>query len=476
MRLRRSNAHRVAIVSAASAIMGMLVGIVALLTLPVRPVRIVTEAWVTSAFGSRIGELCERDSVQWVWGDATGFQFSVEPESLLVTGVGTFGAVKGSMLREIEAGATAAYSSIPPLSFKGGESLVRVRSGGRCAFVYSRWHGLGGLARTVGSWTIVAAIAALGLGGLLGGVLVARPLTRRVEQLAELAAHVGDGERYGGGKLVGGGGGKSAEPEDEVDVVAHALVAAHERIVADQELLKRGREQLQRHINNLAHDLKTPLTSMFMAVEQLREEMGDEQVTELVDGMLADTVYVASLVDNLNLAAMFSGDLTTLRGEETFDLAECAERVVRRYRLVGVHRRMGCELRREAGSEGGVMVRGNGSFAEQALRNLVQNAVMYATAGGVVTVRVGARDGRFRVRVDDEGEGVSAAELERLGEPGFRGFRAVEAAPFGAGMGVAIVRQVVAMHGWELTLANKVPRGFVASIEGACGDVESGKA
>jgi two-component system sensor histidine kinase CpxA len=100
----------------------------------------------------------------------------------------------------------------------------------------------------------------------------------------------------------------------------------------------------------------------------------------------------------------------------------------------------------------------------RALGNLVRNAARYGGSGTPITLRGVTAAGRVTLAVEDEGPGVPAADLDRLGEPFFRPELARTREGGGVGLGLAIVRASVAACGGEVRFANRTPRGFRAEL------------
>jgi len=109
-------------------------------------------------------------------------------------------------------------------------------------------------------------------------------------------------------------------------------------------------------------------------------------------------------------------------------------------------------------------VRADGERLSRALGNLVRNALRYAAAAGPVTVTAAAEGRRVVLTVADEGPGVPVADLARLGEPFFRPDSARGRETGGTGLGLAIVRSCVEACEGTLTLQNRQPRGFQATL------------
>jgi signal transduction histidine kinase len=113
-------------------------------------------------------------------------------------------------------------------------------------------------------------------------------------------------------------------------------------------------------------------------------------------------------------------------------------------------------------------VRGRAPDLERLVRNLLDNALRHATAGGRILATAAPRAGGVELRVQDDGPGVPVEEREKIFEPFYRGARARAGAPPGAGLGLAIVREIARAHGGDVTLApDDAARGgatFVVSL------------
>ena len=107
-------------------------------------------------------------------------------------------------------------------------------------------------------------------------------------------------------------------------------------------------------------------------------------------------------------------------------------------------------------AEHDVLVHGQALLLHELVANLVDNALHYTPAGGSVTLRVARRgdDGGALLQVEDSGAGIAAAERERVFTPFYRAAAALERNPGGAGLGLAIVRDIAALHHAGVTLAD----------------------
>jgi two-component system sensor histidine kinase TctE len=111
----------------------------------------------------------------------------------------------------------------------------------------------------------------------------------------------------------------------------------------------------------------------------------------------------------------------------------------------------------DLGLEGGdvaLPVRGHSTLLRELVVNLVDNALRYTSAGGLVTARLARQGDDIVLRVEDSGPGIAPADKERVFE---RFFRAAGAPSEGTGLGLAIVREIVLSHDGQVELADQAP-------------------
>ncbi|HET7562780.1 MAG TPA: HAMP domain-containing sensor histidine kinase [Rhodanobacteraceae bacterium] len=240
--------------------------------------------------------------------------------------------------------------------------------------------------------------------------------------------------------------------EDEVGELAAALDDYAQR---QSSMIQRDRE----FNADVSHELRTPLaviastTELLMATPDLSEklrtrlqriERAVRQSTELTQALL--------LLSRAERSGPVDG--------ETTDVARIAEEVADTHRPdLG---RKPITLRTEI--EAAVLVEAPSSVVAVALGNLVGNACKYTQEGEIV-VRVQAG----RVRVEDTGPGIKAEDAEHLFERGVRGEGQTVK---GAGLGLAIVRRLCELYGWQVSLQPRAERGAVATLDFGTGERE----
>ncbi|MDZ7640531.1 MAG: ATP-binding protein [Desulfurivibrio sp.] len=106
----------------------------------------------------------------------------------------------------------------------------------------------------------------------------------------------------------------------------------------------------------------------------------------------------------------------------------------------------------------------NPALLEQALVNLIDNAIKYSPAGRLVRIEVASADGELTVAVADQGQGIPAADLSRIFERFYRADKARSARLGGTGLGLAIVKHIVQVHGGRVEVESTVGRGSTFTI------------
>jgi signal transduction histidine kinase len=240
----------------------------------------------------------------------------------------------------------------------------------------------------------------------------------------------------------------SDDRHDEVGELARAFNA----MAAELAQTDRMRRDL---VANVSHELRTPITALQAKLENVAD--GVEQADpETVGVMLAQTERLGRLVAQLL-------DLSRLESQaEPFDrvafsVRDVLEAAVSEARL---HAPDGVTLVVDADD---VRASGDPERIHQVVANLVENAMKVSPAGGTVTLSAVAAGRVARIAVADEGPGIPVGERTRVFE---RFYRADPArATGGAGLGLAIARWIVDLHGGSIRVEDHEPRGARLVVE-----------
>lgn len=392
---------------------------------------------------------CERDPVGFVRGVGPDLALHAYDEQQRPAVEGS-PPIDASLLARLQAG-EAAPTRLYWFGVWGGGALRRTADRGPCAFLQMHWR-ISKADRRLGLVMIFGLLAvsvATAVG--LASFFAVRPMAVRLERLRRATQQVGQAAGYA----------SAADPEaDDLGQLSNLLDQAHARIAADAERAEARQRALEQHLGNIAHDLRTPLASLQIALEQLS---GRDTHEPLVRGAIDDVVYMGALIDDLHLACRLQEGADPVRGDPRVDLSAVVDRLARRFAALG--RTRGIEVH-GARPDGPVLARCNPSMAEQAIANLVHNAVAHGEPGGHVALLLEETGAEFCLTVVDDGPGVPPADLPRIGERTFRSDEARQRDPKGSGLGLAIAGEVCRRAGFTLEFAREQPRGLRATISG----------
>ena len=148
---------------------------------------------------------------------------------------------------------------------------------------------------------------------------------------------------------------------------------------------------------------------------------------------------------------------------ETLDVGELVQTAVRR--MAPLARERDVSIRRRI-PDSAVTIQGDEDKLQQALTNLVDNGLRHAPAGGNVVVEAGHINGMAFLAVSDDGPGIPADELPNLFDRFWRGDKSRSRGGGGSGLGLAIVQQIVLLHGGEVVVESPPAGGsrFIISL------------
>ncbi len=293
---------------------------------------------------------------------------------------------------------------------------------------------------SAGRWSVVIVLVL----GLAGGFLVSRRVLRRVDAMTDTTRTIMQGDLSGRLPVAGTG--------DEIDRLAENLNAMLERI----EALMNG---LQEVSDNIAHDLKTPLTRLRNRAEQaLRTAHNESDYRAALEGTIEESDgLIRTFNALLMIARAESGQARENMSE--FDAAEVARDICELYEPLAEQKGLAVTLEAAASAP----VRGNRELISQALANLVDNAIKYSGAkpehvqGAPPDIVLGAaaEGDRILLSVADRGPGIPETERSRAVERFVR-LEQSRSQP-GSGLGLSLASAVARLHGGELILSDNNP-------------------
>lgn len=232
----------------------------------------------------------------------------------------------------------------------------------------------------------------------------------------------------------------------------HALEAEAEARARLDELLSGQRQAavLREAFNSMiSHELRTPITSIYAAAKLLarRDRQLDEETRlELTEDLEKEAERLYRLVEDLLILARTERGAIEI-GDEPVMISHVAERVIRSEQA----RWPAARFERQA-QAGIAAARGDETYIEQVLRNLLSNAAKYSPAGALITLAIDQPDEGPRVRVLDEGAGLDAEEAQKLFELYYRS-PTTAATTAGAGIGLFVCRSLIEAMGGRIWAA-----------------------
>lgn len=235
----------------------------------------------------------------------------------------------------------------------------------------------------------------------------------------------------------------------EISTLGHALEAMRAKL--------EGKDYVETLMHTLTHELKSPIAAIQATAELLEEDMPPEQRRQFLATIQAQNARQRDLIDKL-LA------LVRVEKQQRIDQADTVDVGGLLHDVAGdFHARLDArDLRLEVAVDDAPRVRGDALLLRQALGNLLDNAIGFAPQGSTIGLVARRRGSRLEISVTDAGPGIPAYAEERL----FERFYSLPR-PDGAkstGLGLPFVREVAALHGGSVHVANGEGGGCRAAL------------
>jgi signal transduction histidine kinase len=251
----------------------------------------------------------------------------------------------------------------------------------------------------------------------------------------------------------------NSETFDEDDVNLLSTLAAQAAVAIENVRLF----QQSDFISEMVHELRTPLTAILAYADMLLgTAVSAEQHTEFLKTIRSEAERLSNLTNEfLDLARLSSGRATIVRTE--INLSNVVHTAVNVVRPQAIERGVRISVR---APENLPQVRGDEKRLHQVVLNLMSNAVKYNKPDGSITVTAGLDDeheGYARVTIKDTGRGISKENMEHLFEKFFR-VADSEGYAQGTGLGLSIAKQIVEVHGGQITVESELGVGTTFSF------------
>ncbi len=211
-------------------------------------------------------------------------------------------------------------------------------------------------------------------------------------------------------------------------------------------------------VSQVSHELRTPLTTIMGSIDNLRDgiagKMSGKQMAYL-DRMSRGSDELLRMVNNLlDISSMESGLLSIV--PDMLDLQDLIDRVVDRFRPIAGKKRIGMHVEK---LEGDSRISGDADRLDQAISQLIDNAIKFTDQAGSVTVALQREARLFKVIVRDTGIGIPPEELGAIFDRFYRVSQETSTIPKGAGLGLFIARNIIEMHGGRIQVHSEPGKG-----------------
>ncbi|CUA79075.1 sensor histidine kinase [Anoxybacillus suryakundensis] len=244
------------------------------------------------------------------------------------------------------------------------------------------------------------------------------------------------------------------ETEDEIGQLAKAFNQMAHALAKEDERKKE-------FLANVSHELRTPLSYVKGYSEALldgvvKEEAQQKKYMKLIH---REASRMQRLVRDLLDLAQLEGTYPLVR--TPFSIAQLIEETMEKYEPImqEKHIHLLFDLDHD------LIVDGDPDRIEQVLQNLLDNALRYTPSGGTISLRATNKHPMCELVITDSGQGMSKEDMERLGERFFRADRSRSREHGGTGLGIAIVKQIVKLHGGSIRFESEQGKGTTVYVE-----------
>ena len=297
----------------------------------------------------------------------------------------------------------------------------------------------------------IAAIAASLLFALFAGLVLFAVLTRRLKRLTTT---VDAFQRSDFNELPEIS--RSEGRRDEIDRLGHSFRQMGERIQEQMQRLK-DMDKLRRElVANVSHDLRTPLASVqgYLETLLLKQKMltPGEQRRYLEIASQHSTRLGTLVAELFELAKLDSNEIQLHR--ERFPIAELMQDVAQEFQLAAESKRVALKMDLQ---DNPPLVVADIGLIQRVFSNLIENALRYTPAGGEIRLGLCTNQDMASIRLSDTGCGIPASEIPYIFDRFYRVESNQEINSPGAGLGLAIAKRILELHGSEITV-DSTPR------------------
>ncbi len=252
--------------------------------------------------------------------------------------------------------------------------------------------------------------------------------------------------------------------QDEIGLLARAFNEMAERVEANVEQMQRSENLRRELVANVSHDLRSPLASVQGYLETILikdARLSSPERARFLEIIHANVVRLSTLVNELfELSRLEARQIQPHR--EPIALGELVQDVVIKFQPQALERHIGLTSAIPVGLP---FVDGDIGMIERVLSNLIDNALRYTPRQGSVLVMLTAAGDGVKVSISDTGYGIPAQDLPHVFDRFYRVDKSRSRDSGGSGIGLAIVKHILEMHGCDIVVERTSPAGTVFAFQ-----------
>lgn len=272
------------------------------------------------------------------------------------------------------------------------------------------------------------------------GYLVALWITRPIKRMTDYADAVSDGRPAVFPRL----------DRTEIGTMGRAL----QKMQATLE----GKAYVERYVQQLTHELKSPLSAIRASAELLEEDVPPERRRRFLTHIHTEAGRISDIVERMLTLSALENQPGLTRCEKV-ELSGLVRDVIESKQSMLMARNLSVTIDIDATTR----VVGDTFWLRQAVANLVQNAIDFSRPEGAITIGTTADDCAVRLCIDDSGTTIPAYALEKIFDK-FYSLKRPDSGRKSTGLGLNLVKQVATLHGGDITLQNRSSGGVRAVL------------
>lgn len=281
-----------------------------------------------------------------------------------------------------------------------------------------------------------------------GLLLVLNRIFKPLSQISRTSKDIADGA-YETRLLVSG--------HDELAEMARSFNHMANEIQRQITELKDAADKKQQFVDNFAHELRTPLTAIYGYAEYMqRAVLSEDDRLSALQYIMSESRRLQTIANQLLTLANLQNSPITCEDVKVLELFAFV-----RQTLYG--KLAGKEIQVDFQSKIDT-VTGNAPLLESLLINLIDNAIKACGKSGRIIVSAAEEDGKKTLNVQDNGKGMAPEILSQITEPFYRGEKSRNRSDGGAGLGLAICKQIALSHAAELSFSSSPGKGTTAKV------------